>query len=92
MSNRLFVGGVHPDVNQDSLRAAFDAHGKVSEIRVPVDRETGRGRGFAFVSFESARDADQVRISDDYVCTTARIASSFNPSGPSASVLRRSNR
>lgn len=40
-----------------SLRRAFEKYGKVSEAKVVNDRETGRSRGFGFVKFERAQDA-----------------------------------
>jgi RNA recognition motif-containing protein len=38
------------DTNEESLRAAFAAHGEVEEVAVITDRDTGRPRGFAFVT------------------------------------------
>ncbi len=38
------------DTNEDALRNAFAAHGDVEEVVVITDRDTGRPRGFAFVT------------------------------------------
>ena len=38
------------DTNEDSLRNAFAAHGDVEDVSVITDRDTGRPRGFAFVT------------------------------------------
>jgi len=60
MSNRLFVGGLSWGTSDDSLRASFEEFGEVTDARVITDRETGRSRGFGFVTFaeaDSARDA-----------------------------------
>ena len=57
MSNKLFVGGLSWNTDDDGLRQAFEAHGSVQEAKVITDRETGRSRGFGFVTFEDASDA-----------------------------------
>ena len=46
------------DTSEDALRNAFAAHGDVEEVAVITDRETGRPRGFAFVTMpDSAASA-----------------------------------
>jgi len=57
MSKKLFVGGLSWDTNDDSLRAAFEQFGVVDEATVIADRETGRSRGFGFVTFAAADSA-----------------------------------
>ena len=47
---KLYVGNMSFDTNEDALRAAFAEHGEVEEVAVVTDRETGRPRGFAFVT------------------------------------------
>jgi cold-inducible RNA-binding protein len=62
MSRKLFVGGLSWNTNDDSLRQAFARFGDIDEAKVITDRETGRSRGFGFVTFQSpdsARDAIQ---------------------------------
>jgi RNA recognition motif-containing protein len=62
VSNKLFVGGLSWSTTDETLRKAFATHGEISEARVVTDRDTGRSRGFGFVSFaseESARAAMQ---------------------------------
>ena len=56
MGSKAFVGGLAWGTTSDSLRAAFEACGTVTEAKVVEDRETGRSRGFGFVTF--ANDAD----------------------------------
>lgn len=53
MSNKLFVGGLSWDTSDDSLRQAFQSYGDVMEAKVITDRETGRSRGFGFVTLDS---------------------------------------
>ncbi|MCX4242423.1 RNA-binding protein [Paraliomyxa miuraensis] len=50
MSNKLFVGGLSWDTNDEGLKNAFGQHGPVVEAKVVMDRETGRSRGFGFVT------------------------------------------
>ncbi len=55
---KIYVGNLSFDTNEDSLRNAFAAHGDVEEVAVITDRDTGRPRGFAFVTMpDSAASA-----------------------------------
>ncbi|KRZ63980.1 Glycine-rich RNA-binding protein 3, mitochondrial, partial [Trichinella papuae] len=56
-SSKLFVGGLSFGTDDQSLREAFTSYGEVVEARVIVDRETGRSRGFGFVTFTSTEEA-----------------------------------
>ncbi|KAL4354987.1 hypothetical protein GQ457_06G036720 [Hibiscus cannabinus] len=56
-SSKLFVGGVSYQTDDQSLREAFSKYGEVIDARVIVDRETGRSRGFGFVTYTSTEDA-----------------------------------
>ncbi|MCC7383242.1 MAG: RNA-binding protein [Deltaproteobacteria bacterium] len=58
MGQKLYVGNLSYDVTEDELREAFGADGReVSEVAIIMDRDTGRPRGFAFVTMASAKDA-----------------------------------
>jgi cold-inducible RNA-binding protein len=57
MSNKLFVGGLAWTTTDEGLRNAFERFGALGEAKVISDRDTGRSRGFGFVTFESASDA-----------------------------------
>ncbi len=50
MGNRLYVGNLSFNSTADSVRAEFATFGDVSDVHVVTDRETGRSRGFAFVT------------------------------------------
>ena len=52
MAVRLFVGNMPYGATEADLRAHFSGVGEPSQIVIPVDRETGRPRGFAFVEFQ----------------------------------------
>ena len=47
---KIYVGNLSFDTSEDSLRNAFAEHGDVQEVAVITDRDTGRPRGFAFVT------------------------------------------
>ncbi|MDG1241303.1 MAG: RNA-binding protein [Opitutae bacterium] len=55
----MYVGNLSYDVTQEELQALFEAHGAVSDVFIVKDRESGRPRGFAFVTMaeKSAMDA-----------------------------------
>ena len=57
MGNRLYVGNLSYNATADSIRAAFAAHGEVTDVHVALDRDTGQARGFAFVTMGSAQEA-----------------------------------
>uniref|UniRef100_A0A8D1LZW2 RRM domain-containing protein n=1 Tax=Sus scrofa TaxID=9823 RepID=A0A8D1LZW2_PIG len=54
---KLFVGGLSPETDEPALEAAFGPYGRIAELLLMKDRDTGKSRGFAFVSFESPADA-----------------------------------
>lgn len=56
---KLFVGGLSWDTDDASLRQAFEAFGEVSDAKVITDRETGRSRGFGFVTLTEDGAAEQ---------------------------------
>ncbi|KAJ3108486.1 hypothetical protein HDU96_007518 [Phlyctochytrium bullatum] len=57
MSTRVFVGGLAWETTDGSLKAAFEGCGEVTQAMVVLDRETGRSRGFGFVTFSEAEGA-----------------------------------
>ena len=50
---KMYVGNLPYDCSEQDLHGLFGDHGTVSEVHVPTDRETGRARGFAFVTMDS---------------------------------------
>lgn len=59
MSKKLFVGGLSWGTNDEALKQAFERFGDVEEAKVISDRETGRSRGFGFVTFTDDAAADE---------------------------------
>jgi len=59
MGNRLYVGNLSFHATPDSVRAAFAAFGEVSDVHIASDRETGKSRGFAFVTMGTDAEAQK---------------------------------
>src|SRR6266436_9865762 len=60
MNTKLYVGNLAYTTSEGDLQDLFSAHGTVIEVHLPFDRESGRPRGFAFVTMappESAQAA-----------------------------------
>jgi RNA recognition motif-containing protein len=60
MSKRLYVGNLSYSTTETDLREFFGRSGSVSDVKIVMDRETDRPRGFAFVEMSTdteARDA-----------------------------------
>ncbi|MFB5652342.1 RNA recognition motif domain-containing protein [Leptospira wolffii] len=58
MSSKLFVGGLSWSTTDLTLRQVFETHGAVQEANIVLDRETGRSRGFGFVTFADPQSAE----------------------------------
>ena len=56
---KIFVGGLSWGTNTEGLKSAFEQFGSVSDAIVVTDRDTGRSRGFGFVTFENSEDAEK---------------------------------
>jgi len=59
MSNKLFVGNLSFDTTENDLQDAFAAHGTVVETNLMMDRETGRPRGFGFITMSTPEEAQK---------------------------------
>ena len=60
MAVRLFIGNLPYSASEADLRAHFAPVAEPSHVAMPVDRETGRPRGFAFVEFVDREKAEEV--------------------------------
>uniref|UniRef100_A0A7N0T1D6 RRM domain-containing protein n=1 Tax=Kalanchoe fedtschenkoi TaxID=63787 RepID=A0A7N0T1D6_KALFE len=56
-SSKVFIGGISYSTDEQSLKEAFARYGEVVEARIIMDRETGRSRGFGFVTYTSSEEA-----------------------------------
>ena len=59
MSKKLFVGSLSWNTDDKALREAFEPHGEIVQAMVVTDRDTGRSRGFGFVTFADDTSADK---------------------------------
>ena len=57
MGTRVFVGNVNPQTTREVLQQLFSQVGRVLSIFIPLDRDTGRPRGFAFVDYSDSAEA-----------------------------------
>ena len=90
MAVRLFVGNLSYATTEADLRAYFGAVAPPSQVVLPVDRETGRPRGFAFVEFGERSHAEdaiqrfngQVFNGRPLAVSEARAREDRGPGGP----------
>jgi len=61
----LYVGGIADPVTETTLRAAFLPFGPIKSVDMPRDYAKGTHRGFGFVEFESADDAEEAIFNMD---------------------------
>ncbi len=59
MNNKLFVGGISFDSSEESMSAFFADAGEVLSVKIIMDRETGRSRGFGFVEMATEEAAEK---------------------------------
>jgi RNA recognition motif-containing protein len=58
MASRLYVGNLPYSAGENDLRRLFSQAGTVESVTLPLDRETGRPRGFGFVQMSTDEDAE----------------------------------
>jgi RNA recognition motif-containing protein len=59
METKLYVGNLSYDTTEDNLRTMFTKAGTVVSVDMIKDRNTGRMKGFAFVTMNSAEEAQE---------------------------------
>ncbi len=57
--NKIFVAGLPWSINNDSLKELFSSYGEITEAIVITDRDTGRSKGFGFVTFANSDNAQK---------------------------------
>jgi cold-inducible RNA-binding protein len=57
MNSKLYVGNMSFKTTEDGLRTTFGQFGTITDVYIANDRETGRPRGFAFVTFSTAEES-----------------------------------
>jgi len=56
--NKLYVGNFPYSVDESQLREMFSSFGQIEEIALIKDKETGRSKGFAFITFATQKAAE----------------------------------
>ncbi|XP_062108928.1 heterogeneous nuclear ribonucleoprotein 1 [Humulus lupulus] len=59
-TKKIFVGGLPPTLSEEGFREYFESFGHVTDVVVMYDQNTGRPRGFGFISFDSEDAVDRV--------------------------------
>ena len=57
--NKIFIGGLSWNTNEEGLANHFSKFGNLEEVKIITDRETGRSRGFGFITFDEGDSASQ---------------------------------
>ena len=57
--NKLYVGNLPYSVDDAQLRDIFSQYGDIDELALIMDRDTGRSKGFAFVTFATQQAAEK---------------------------------
>jgi cold-inducible RNA-binding protein len=60
-NQKLYVGNLNFDATEDQVRELFAAHGEVAEVKIIMDRFSGRSRGFAFVRMATSDGAAKAK-------------------------------
>jgi cold-inducible RNA-binding protein len=60
-NQKLYVGNLNFDATEAEVREAFGAFGAVEDVKIVMDRFSGRSRGFAFVRMDSAESAGKAK-------------------------------
>ena len=75
MTSKLYVGNLPFSATEEEVKAEFSVFGGVVEVKIIMDRETGRSRGFAFVTMSGEDQAFQateatIRMNNRLLCVS----------------------
>lgn len=59
---KIFVGGIDPLVNEKDFHDFFSQYGRIIDAQLMIDKDTGRSRGFGFITFDSPDAVDRVCV------------------------------
>ena len=62
---KIYVGNLSYNVDEDALREYFEGHGEIEEAVVIKERDTGRSKGFGFVTYASEEQAKAAVEAED---------------------------
>lgn len=61
---KIYVGNFSYSVTEEELNEFFSQYGAIQELNLIKDRETGRSRGFAFISYDSPQSAQNALVAN----------------------------
>jgi cold-inducible RNA-binding protein len=56
--SKIYIGNLSWDTKESDLEALFTQYGNLAEVNLIQDNQTGRSKGFAFITFENQKDAE----------------------------------
>lgn len=59
---KIFVGGIDPMVNEKEFHDFFSQFGSIIDAQLMIDKDSGRSRGFGFITFDSPDAVDRVTV------------------------------
>ncbi|THG19398.1 hypothetical protein TEA_025783 [Camellia sinensis var. sinensis] len=59
-TKKIFVGGIPPSLTEDDLKEYFSSYGSITEHQIMLDHNTGRSRGFGFVTFDDEETVERI--------------------------------
>ena len=62
--NKVYVGSLSYDMTTDELQSFFGQYGDIEETRLITDRETGRSKGFAFITYTNQNGAQAALVAN----------------------------
>ncbi len=95
MNSKLYLDNLAPTTTYQEVMDLFSPHGNVAEINLPVDRASGRPRGFGFVTMatpEGARSAITALHGKEIATQRLTVSQVEPPSAPPPSNFDRSPR
>ena len=63
---KVFVGGIKAETSDDDLRGYFAPFGNVEQVEIITDKETGKNRGFCFVTFDDYDAVDKIVLKKNH--------------------------
>jgi cold-inducible RNA-binding protein len=88
MNTKLYVGNLSVGITEGMLLELFSRKGKVSEVKIMLDRATGRSRGFAYVTMSTSDQAQTALdslhsfpLGDRYITVNEARPDNPNPAG-----------
>ena len=93
--NDIFVGNVHTNTTDEQLREIFCVVGTVKNVRILVDKETGRGKGYAFVEYtnmDSVNAAIRLLDKTELHGRALKVSHAAGTGGPSSNATGAANK